>query len=80
MVLNPQAQKKAQAELDTVIGAGGLPAFQDRQNLPYIEAVLKEVLRWNAVVSTGLPHVLCADDVVGGYFVPKGTLVIGNSW
>lgn len=80
MALNPQVQKKAQIELDAVIGDGGLPAFQDRQNLPYIEAVLKEVSRWNPVVTIGVPHVLRADDIIGEYFIPKGTIVVGNSW
>ena len=40
-----EIQRKAQAEIDQVIGAGRLPGFQDRRNLPYIDAVVKELLR-----------------------------------
>lgn len=44
MVMNPEVQKKAHAAVDAVIGADGLPDFND-EKIPYIEAVLKEVLR-----------------------------------
>jgi cytochrome P450 len=54
MTLFPEAQKKAQAEIDAVIGPDRLPSFGDRDSLPYTEALAKEVLRWNAVVPTGL--------------------------
>ncbi len=46
-------QKKAQAELDAVIGSDRLPTLADRANLPYINAVVLEVLRWNSVAPTG---------------------------
>lgn len=46
-------QKKAQAELDAVIGSDRLPTLADRANLPYINAVVLEVLRWNSVTPTG---------------------------
>jgi cytochrome P450 len=48
----PDVQKKAQAEIDAVIGPNRLPSFADRDSLPYTEALVKEVLRWNAVVPT----------------------------
>jgi cytochrome P450 len=54
MTLFPDAQKKAQAEIDAVVGPDRLPSFGDRDSLPYTEALAKEVLRWNAVVPTGL--------------------------
>jgi cytochrome P450 len=46
MAMNPKVVKKAQAELDRVVGGDRLPAFKDRANLPYVEAVCKEVLRY----------------------------------
>ncbi len=46
MVLYPDVQRKAQAELDRVVGRDRLPNFNDRESLPYIEAVIKEALRW----------------------------------
>ena len=44
MVLHPEALKKAQAELDAVVGAQRLPTFEDRPNLPYLDAVCRETL------------------------------------
>jgi Cytochrome P450 len=51
--LFPDAQAKAQAEIDTVIGSGRLPEFADRDNLPYVNAFALELLRWHAVTPTG---------------------------
>ena len=47
MALYPEVQKKAQAEIDAVIGPNRLPDFHDRPSLPYINAVVKESSRWN---------------------------------
>jgi len=52
MALYPDAQKKAQEELDKVIG-NRLPEFNDRPNLPYINAMVKESLRWQLVAPLG---------------------------
>jgi cytochrome P450 len=53
MTLHPDAVKKAQAEIDAVVGNDRLPTFADREHLPYVDALCKEVLRWNSVVPTG---------------------------
>jgi cytochrome P450 len=53
MTLFPDVQKKAQDEIDAVVGPDRLPSFADRNSLPYTEALVKEVLRWNVVVPTG---------------------------
>ena len=55
MMLFPEAQKQAQAEVDRVIGNDRLPGIADRESLPYVAAVLKEVLRWRPVVPMGEP-------------------------
>lgn len=53
MTLYPQAQMRAQAEIDAVIGKGGrLPDFSDEASLPYVGAVVKEVLRYVEIVLT----------------------------
>ncbi|KAI9456445.1 cytochrome P450 [Boletus coccyginus] len=80
MVLHPAVQAKAQAELDSVIGSGRLPDYNDRPSLPYIDAIVKEVLRWNPVAPLGLPHMVTKDDIYDGYFIPAGTTIIGNTW
>ncbi|EPQ50056.1 cytochrome P450 [Gloeophyllum trabeum ATCC 11539] len=71
MALNPAAQERAQKEIDTVVGAGRLPSFDDRASLPYVEAVFREVLRWRAVVPLGVSHANTEDDIYDGFFIPK---------
>ena len=53
LVLFPQVQKRAQAELDVVVGRDRLPTFNDRPRLPYIEALCKELMRWQMVTPVG---------------------------
>ena len=54
MSLNPDVQKKAQAELDNVLGPDRLPTFEDRSSLPYVEALVMETLRWHPVLPIGM--------------------------
>ncbi|KXN92110.1 O-methylsterigmatocystin oxidoreductase [Leucoagaricus sp. SymC.cos] len=79
MCLYPDVQKKAQSELDQVLN-GRLPEFNDRPSLPYINAIVKEASRWYLVLPLALPHSTSEDDIYDGYFIPKGTIVIGNAW
>lgn len=53
MILYPDVARKAQAEIDAVVGQDRLPSFDDRERLPYINAVVLEVIRWHSVVPTG---------------------------
>ncbi|KAI6155075.1 cytochrome P450 [Pisolithus tinctorius] len=80
MLLNPAIQDKVHAELDVVVGKGVLPTFEDRERLPYLQAVLYEVMRWHPALPLGVPHATTASDIVEGYYIPKGTLVIFNTW
>jgi Cytochrome P450 len=97
MALYPEVQKKAQAEIDAVVGPNRLPDFHDRPTLPYVNAVIKESSRWNVVGplgrpfviiivttittnSEGVPHMSTMDDEYNGFYIPKGTIVIGNAW
>ncbi|KAG1800179.1 cytochrome P450 [Suillus subaureus] len=80
MTLFPDVQKKAQAEIDAVVGSDRLPTFADRDSLPYTEVLVKEVLRWNVVVPTGFPHRVTEDDIHNGYYIPKGSIVLPNIW
>ncbi|KAJ7723816.1 cytochrome P450 [Mycena metata] len=76
----PHVQAKAQAEIDAVVGTNRLPTFEDRDSLPYIEAICKELYRWLPIVPLAVPHRAMADDVYEGYFIPKGALVLANVW
>lgn len=66
MVLFPDVQKRIQAELDTVVGRKRLPNFEDRASLPYLEATIKESLRFHPPTPLGIAHRLSEDDVVQG--------------
>ena len=103
MALYPEVQKKAQAEIDAVVGPNRLPDFHDRPFLPYINAVVKESSRWNLVSPLGIyrpyyihflccyhsdasfffegvPHMSTFDDEYNGFYIPKGTIIMGNAW
>jgi cytochrome P450 len=89
MALYPHVQRKLQVELDAVLTIDGrtrLPAFADREKLPYLEHVLSETLRWSSSVPSGLPHRLQVDDIYApssgsqSYFIPKGAFVFANIW
>nr|BAL05096.1 cytochrome P450 [Phanerodontia chrysosporium] len=79
MAKYPDVQKKAQAEIDRVVGRDRLPEVGDRDSLPYTWAILQETMRWHPTVAL-VPHMAVQDDTYGGYFVPAGTTVIANVW
>lgn len=60
MVLNPHVWKRAQAEIDGMIGTDRLPEFDDRHSLPYVDAILRETFRWKPVGPLGacIDHLL----------------------
>lgn len=76
----PEVQRKAQEELDRVIGGDRLPVSKDRDSLPYIEAVMKETHRWHLVVPMGIPHASIEEDTCRGYRIPKGAILLPNNW
>lgn len=80
--LTPQTdvQKQAQAEIDTLTGGDRLPNLEDKEQLPYVQAVVTEILRWHNVAPLGVPHRASEDGIIDGYFVPKGSLIILNLW
>ncbi|ETW76401.1 cytochrome P450 monooxygenase 39 [Heterobasidion irregulare TC 32-1] len=80
LVLYPSVQERAQAEVDAIVGRKRLPEFDDRPHMPYIDAICRELLRWRMVTPMAVPHATTEDDTYGGYFIPKGSQVIVNSW
>ncbi|KAJ3553877.1 hypothetical protein NM688_g3387 [Phlebia brevispora] len=82
MTLHPEIQTRAQAEIDSVIGKGWqrLPTFADRERLPYVNAIVLELLRWHPAVPLGLAHMLAEPDVYREYYLQKGTVVWANIW
>ncbi|KAG1854622.1 cytochrome P450 [Suillus subluteus] len=63
---------KIRMELDRVVGHGQLPTLDDRSRLPYVNAAIKETMRWNPVVPLCLPHFTSKEDVYQGFRVAKG--------
>ncbi|KAI0701738.1 cytochrome P450 [Earliella scabrosa] len=79
MIQHPEILKKAQKEIDAVVGNSRLPTFSDRPNLPYVNAVVNEALRISSPVPLGLPRRITEDNVYKDMYIPKGTLVFGNN-
>ncbi|KAG9218210.1 hypothetical protein CCMSSC00406_0005891 [Pleurotus cornucopiae] len=80
MLLYPEVQRKAQEELDRVVGLGNIPTFEDRESLPYIDAIFRELLRWRPPAAIGVPHSSTKDDIYRDYYIPKGSIIFANIW
>lgn len=80
MSLYPSIQDKVHTELDAIVGPDRLPDFSDRASLVYLNAVIKEAMRWMPPAPLGLTHCTREDDVINGYFIPARTVLLGNIW
>ncbi|CAE6500017.1 unnamed protein product [Rhizoctonia solani] len=80
MALYPDCAQRAQAEIDSVVGRGRIPDFTDRESLPYVEALLQEVMRVSPPSSLGLPHTATEEIEFQGYRIPKNTTIHPNIW
>ncbi|ETN43429.1 uncharacterized protein HMPREF1541_02588 [Cyphellophora europaea CBS 101466] len=77
----PEIQRRAQQEIDAVVGQDRSPTWDDYKNLPYVAATVKEAMRWRPVTPLAFPHCVDeADDWVDGMLIPKGTVVFINVW
>jgi cytochrome P450 len=72
MAVFPEVLRKAQQEIDRVVGRDRLPTFEDWESLPYTEAIMREVLRWKPILPLGAPRRVTEDDFYKGYLIPKG--------
>ncbi|RDX49720.1 cytochrome P450 [Lentinus brumalis] len=80
MLLYPEVQERARLEVEKVVGPNRLPTFDDFGSIPYVDALVKETLRWHPIVPLDLPHKLREDDVYAGYHLEKGSFVMVNHW
>ncbi|ONH97577.1 hypothetical protein PRUPE_7G198100 [Prunus persica] len=80
LIKQPNLIKKATQELDRVIGRERWVEEKDLENLPYIDAIMKETMRKHPVVAMLPPHLALEDCNVAGYDICKGTLVFVNTW
>ncbi|XP_030532043.2 cytochrome P450 81E8-like isoform X3 [Rhodamnia argentea] len=77
---NPEKLKKAQEEIDSVIGSDRLVEESDVSKLPYLQCVIFETLRLNTTAPLLVPHASSADCTIGGYLVPRDTILLVNAW
>lgn len=79
-IKNPEKFLKARADLDRVCGANAerLPDFGDEDNLPYVNAFAKELLRWRRIFVWTPEHTLTENLEFEGYYFPKGTSFVIN--
>ncbi|KAH7920202.1 cytochrome P450 [Leucogyrophana mollusca] len=80
MILYPAVQERAYQLINSVVGTDRLPNFDDRESLPYIDAILRETLRWRPAFPLGVPHATTEDDFYNGYLIPKGATIVPNVW
>ncbi|XP_049631419.1 cytochrome P450 2J2-like [Suncus etruscus] len=78
MALYPDIQEKVHAEIDKVIGQMQQPTMALRESMPYTLAVVHEVQRMGNIIPLNVPRELAADTTLGGYYLPKGTLLMTN--
>ena len=75
---HPDVQLRAHQELDAVVGRDRWPVAEDEKSLPYVRAIIKEVLRVHAPFWNATPHSSTEDFVYNGMYIPKGSAVILN--
>ncbi|KAM3339305.1 hypothetical protein P3S68_029174 [Capsicum galapagoense] len=80
LVRNPRVQQKVQEELDRVIGSDRIVNETDISKLSYLQHVVKESLRLHPPTPLMLPHMAGSNVQVGGYNIPKGSIVHVNVW
>ena len=76
----PAIQKRAQEQVDKVVGDDRSPTWADYSRLPYVAACVKEAMRWRPVAPLGFPHAVGEDDWIDGMLVPKGSEIIINAF
>ncbi|KAL0061369.1 hypothetical protein AAF712_011827 [Marasmius tenuissimus] len=80
MAVHPDLQKRAHEELDQVVGRNRLPVIEDGNDLPYIQAMIKEIERCHNPFWLCTPHAGTEDFTYRGYYIPKGTALVLNTY
>nr|XP_028589127.1 cytochrome P450 2J2-like isoform X1 [Podarcis muralis]XP_028589128.1 cytochrome P450 2J2-like isoform X1 [Podarcis muralis]XP_028589129.1 cytochrome P450 2J2-like isoform X1 [Podarcis muralis]XP_028589130.1 cytochrome P450 2J2-like isoform X1 [Podarcis muralis] len=78
MAIYPEIQAKVQAEIDSVIGQSRQPAVDDRDSMPYTNAVVHEIQRISNIVPANSPRMTTKDTTLAGFHIPKGTIMFAN--
>ncbi|KAI8207764.1 Cytochrome P450 monooxygenase COX2 [Colletotrichum sp. SAR 10_76] len=80
MINYPRVMHKAQQVLDEVVGRDRLPTHDDRSRMPYIDAIIDEVMRYRPVVPSGVDHLSVEEDEYMGCRIPKGTIIVTSQF
>ncbi|KAJ7540809.1 hypothetical protein O6H91_10G036100 [Diphasiastrum complanatum] len=80
LLANPHILRKAQEEIDSVVGYQRVVQESDLLNLPYLQAIVKETLRMHPALPLGIPHYNSATTHLGGYTIPAGSTLLVNIW
>ncbi|CAE6479831.1 unnamed protein product [Rhizoctonia solani] len=80
LVYDTSAQDRARQEIDALYDEDTLPSWADEQSMPFLRAVIKEVLRWRPPLPISIPHRLEQDDYYAEYFHPKDSAIVCNIW
>ncbi|KIO16333.1 hypothetical protein M407DRAFT_86131, partial [Tulasnella calospora MUT 4182] len=80
MVNHKAEQEKAQEEIDRVVGRDRMPSADDIANLPYVQAIVREVIRFRPFAPLGLPHKATEDVAYRGYRIPSNAVLLLNVW
>ncbi|CAE6429628.1 hypothetical protein ACGC1H_000900 [Rhizoctonia solani] len=80
LIYDTSAQDRARQEIDALYDEDTLPSWADEQSMPYVRAVIKEVLRWRPPLPISIPHRLEQDDYYEEYFHPKDSAIVCNIW
>ncbi|KAK7300794.1 hypothetical protein RJT34_11645 [Clitoria ternatea] len=80
LVNHPEVQKKVRDEIERVLGPGQQVTEPDIQNLPYLQAVVKETLRLRMAIPLLVPHMNLHDAKLGGYDIPAESKILVNAW
>lgn len=81
MCLAPEVKRKAQAEVDRFIEQKDrCPETNEKDQFPYICALITELFRWGVVAPLGIPHMFIEDVEYNGFIIPKNTSILTNAW
>ncbi|RDA94779.1 hypothetical protein CP533_4221 [Ophiocordyceps camponoti-saundersi (nom. inval.)] len=82
LIIFPEVQRKAHEEIDRLVGEHPhrLPCFSDRESLPYIDAMVKESIRWVPITPMGFSHVTTDDLPYDDFVIPKGAYLLPAVW
>jgi len=77
---HPDVQLKVQEEIDAVIGRERPVSIGDRPTMPYTDATISEIQRYASIIPLSVYHEAMIDCDLLGFNIPKGTLLIANTY